>query len=372
MLLAGIGAVWAFRTVVAAARFVLRVPGRTLIAASIAGALAVVVIWPVLVDRDHYANYDTQFIKGQIVADQNTGIYVNALIDVAKQRGGGRVYAGMPNNWGSFTKVDQVDVLYMPLQQDADSLGFTLRTDSLSQDIESYFDDTNPAQYDLFDVKYVLDPPGRTPSVPATVIAQDGGYSLWQVQNVSGYLEVVDTTQPVAANRTNMAATFAQTNALYPTNGGYLASQQVPELRHPLVAFDGAKPPPPSSSSFAPYVGAPGRVESSSDSLANGRFAGRVSATRASWVMLKESYAPHWRATVDGKPVKTAMLAPSFVGVPIPAGTHDVVFQYHSDTKYPEYVAIGVVTLLGLAFGPTLWRRNRRRHHERVSAPPPS
>jgi len=363
MLLAGIGAVWAFRTVVATARFVVRVPGRTLIAASIACALAVVVIWPVLVDRDHYANYDTQFIKGQVVADQNTGIYVNALIDVAKQRGGGRVYAGLPNNWGAFTKVDQVDVLYMPLQQDADSLGFTLRTDSLSQDIESYFDDTNPAQYDLFDVKYVLDPPGRSPSVPATLIAQDGGYSLWQVQNVSGYLEVVDTTEPVVANRTDMAAVFTQ------PNGGYLASQQVLELRHPLVAFDGAKTPPPSLRSSAPFVGPPGRVDSSSDSLDNGRFAGRVTATRPSWVMLKESYAPHWRATVDGKPVKTAMLAPSFVGVPIPAGTHDVVFQYHSDTKYPEYVAIGVITLLGLAFGPTLWRRYRRRSDQPVPAP---
>jgi hypothetical protein len=373
MLLAGIGAVWAFRTVVAAARFVLRVPGRTLIAASIACALGVVVIWPVLVDRDHYANYDTQYIKGQVVADANTGIYVNALIDVAKQRGGGRVYAGLPNNWGSFVKVDQVDVLYMPLQQDADSLGFTLRTDSLSQDIEAYFDDTNPAQYDLFDVKYVLDPPGRSPSVPATSIAQDGGYSLWQVQNVSGYLEVVDTTAPIVANRTDMATVFTQRNGTYPANGGYLASSQVLELRHPLVAFDGAKTPPPSSSSSAPYVGPPGRVETASESLDNGRFAGRVSATRASWVMLKESYAPHWRATVDGKPVKTTMLAPSFVGVPIPAGTHDVVFQYHSDTKYPAYVAIGVITLLGLALGPTMWRRYRRRgQHERVSAPPPS
>ena len=81
-----------------------------------------------------------------------------------------------------------------------------------------------------------------------------------------------------------------------------------------------------------------------------------MTATRPSWVMLKESYAPHWRATVDGKPVKTAMLAPSFVGVPVPQGTHDVVFQYHSDTKYPEYVAVGLLTLLGLAFGPTVWR----------------
>ena len=56
-------------------------------------------------------------------------------------------------------------------------------------------------------MKYVLDPPGRQPAVPATQIAPiAGGYTLWEVKNVSGYLEVVDTTEPVVANRNNMAA----------------------------------------------------------------------------------------------------------------------------------------------------------------------
>ena len=89
-------------------------------------------------------------------------------------------------------------------------------------------------------------------------------------------------------------------------------------------------------------------------SLDNGRFAGTVTASRPAWVMLKESYYPHWRATVDGKPVKTAMLAPSFVGVPVPAGTHQVVFQYHSESSYPALFALGALTLLGLIFGPAL------------------
>jgi hypothetical protein len=356
MLLAGIGSVWLFRAAVAAGRFVFRIPGRKLIAVAVACVLGGLVVWPVLSDRYHYAKYDKSFISEQVTADQTTGVAVNALIDIAKQRGGGRVYAGLPNNWGGLTKVGQVDVLYMPLQQDADSLGFTLRTDSLSQDIEAYFDENNPAQYDLFDVKYVLEPPGRQPIVPSSQIATNQGYTLWAVKGVSGYLEVVDTTAPVAANRTDMAAVFTQ------PAGGYLASSAVTELRHPLVAFDGRKTPAPSlSDPAAPYTGPPGQVVTSSDSLDNGRFAGEVTANRPSWVMLKESYAPHWRATVDGKSVKTAMLAPSFVGVPVPAGTHEVVFQYHSDTKYPEYVALGVLTLLGLAFGPSAWRRYRRR-----------
>ena len=54
----------------------------------------------------------------------------------------GRIYAGASNNWGTTTKVDQVPIYQLPVQQDADSLGFYLRTDSLSTDIEPYFNET--------------------------------------------------------------------------------------------------------------------------------------------------------------------------------------------------------------------------------------
>jgi uncharacterized membrane protein YfhO len=77
--------------------------------------------------------------------------------------------------------------------------------------------------------------------------------------------------------------------------------------------------------------------------------------------MLKESYSPRWEATVDGKPVPTQMLAPSFVGVPVPAGTHLVVFKYHSRSSYPYLFALGVLALLVLALGPWAWRRYRAR-----------
>ena len=65
-----------------------------------------------------------------------------------------------------------------------------------------YFNENDPAQYDLFNVKYVLLPPGRQPTVPASQrrSSQIQGYTLWEVPT-SGYLEVVDTTEPMYANR---------------------------------------------------------------------------------------------------------------------------------------------------------------------------
>ena len=125
----------------------------------------------------------------------------------------------------------------LPAQQEADSIGFFLRVSSLSTDIEPYFNENDPAQYDLFNVKYVLTPSTRRPTVAATPIATRGDFTLWMV-NTSGYLEVVDTTEAVRADRTDMAAMFTP----------YIASPALAQLRVPLVAFDGKPTPPPSSS----------------------------------------------------------------------------------------------------------------------------
>jgi uncharacterized membrane protein YfhO len=75
-------------------------------------------------------------------------------------------------------------------------------------------------------------------------------------------------------------------------------------------------------------------------------------------VLLKATYDPRWSATVDGVDVATAMVAPSFVGVPIPAGRHSIVFEYQPYPYYWLLIAIGLLTQLALVVG---WRRSRRR-----------
>src|SRR5262249_33576366 len=158
-----------------------------------------VVLLPVLHNRERYAHDNTYFTGTQVVADNSYGRDAFALIKLAKARGDGRVYAGASNNWGAQTKVGQVPLYQLPAQQDADSIGSYLRTNSLSADVEAYFDEASAPQYDLFNIKYVLLPNPRQPAVPATLVASQGAYSLYQV-NTSGYLEVVDATDPVAAN----------------------------------------------------------------------------------------------------------------------------------------------------------------------------
>jgi len=351
ILLAGIGSVWLFRTAVRLGRRLPRLDRARVVTVVGAGALAVLVLAPVLNDRSQYAGDDRRLIDAQVVADQTSGADVRALIATARARGGGRIYAGSSSNWGTTVRVGEVPLYQVPVQVGADSIGFYLRTSSLTADIEPYFDDLDPEQFDLFDVKYVVLLNGRHPAAPGRVLATRGDYSLWEITNTSGYLEVVDATEPVPANRTNMAATFVP----------YLTSDALRAHRHPLVAFDGTAPGAPSLRTSAPAAGPPGRVDAAHADIAGGRFTGRVTADRPAWVMLKTSYVPRWTATVDGRAVRPAMLAPGYVGVPVGQGTHRVVFQYRPSSSYPLYFAIGVLTLALLLFGPIVVRRARAR-----------
>ena len=167
MLLGGIGSVWAFRAVVTAARAscsgspvadVVAVAGRVRArrARDVAGARTTASATPATTARTSRRRYRPTTLPGAEVnrADRHR----EAARRRTRLRGPAEQLGRVPR------KVGQVALLELLVQRDADSLGFTLRTDSLSQDIESYFNENNPAQYDLFNVKYVLDPPGRQPA----------------------------------------------------------------------------------------------------------------------------------------------------------------------------------------------------------------
>ena len=77
-------------------------------------------------------------------------------------------------------------------------------------------------------------------------------------------------------------------------------------------------------------------------------------------VLLKASYDPRWTVTVDGLPGKPTMMAPSLVGVEVPAGRHEVRFRYKPYGHYPLLIVVGVLTLVALALVPRRAALSRR------------
>ena len=84
--------------------------------------------------------------------------------------------------------------------------------------------------------------------------------------------------------------------------------------------------------------------------LDDGIVRGRVTANRRAVVVLAASYHPRWTATVDGTPVDTQMVAPTFVAVAVPEGTRDVEFTYepYPGTNYALLFMMGAGALPAL------------------------
>ena len=45
-------------------------------------------------------------------------------------------------------------------------------------------------------------------------------------------------------------------------------------------------------------------------------------------IILKQTYDPNWRVTIDGVPVTPIITFPFYIGIPVPAGTHSILAKY--------------------------------------------
>jgi hypothetical protein len=345
LMLAGVGLAWLGESAV---RFVRsRRPSLRLvpIAATLMGA-AVLLTLPAWLDRAAYASSNSSSIAVQVQNDQTDGAALDVLLNVIKTNGGGRTYAGLADNWGAQYEIGQVPVYEYLADNSVDEIGFALRTPSLTADNEADFNQSDLTQYQLYNVRYILMPDGMQPPVPATLIASSGRHQLWLVAT-SGYLQVVDTSGIVEANRADMATQmqpFLQSAAF---QHGDLAT----------VAFNGGAAATPTLPISASPTTPPG---TSIDTIVDGQdgdYAGTVTANRTAAVVLKATFDPGWHVTVDGTAATPYMVVPGFVAVTVGPGRHTVVFRYVAYSHYPLLLSIGVLTLLGLALTPWLWRR---------------
>lgn len=95
-----------------------------------------------------------------------------------------------------------------------------------------------------------------------------------------------------------------------------------------------------------------------------GRWQVAVSGANPSMVVVAESWFPGWKATVDGKDVDVVQADGAFLGVPVPAGDHEVKLQYHrpaAATLGRWVTAITILASLVLLLAPGQPGKRRRR-----------
>ena len=261
----------------------------------------------------------------------------------------GRVYAGLPTNWGSYFTVGAVPVFKYLENEDIDEVGYTLRTASLMTDPEYHFDEANPGDYPLFGIGYAIVPAGREPAVAAHRVGCSGPYCLWALPD-GGLIHIYDTTGVLRANRADVGTQSAP----------LLGSPLLEEHRDLTVAFDGSRAAPPTATGGHGLVGRPGHVLVEHADLANGEARALVHAGRAATVVLSASYDPGWHATIDGHARPTVMVAPALVGVVVGPGTHTVTFSYGGFGSYDVLFVLALAVFAVLAAAPSIARIVRR------------
>jgi uncharacterized membrane protein YfhO len=68
-------------------------------------------------------------------------------------------------------------------------------------------------------------------------------------------------------------------------------------------------------------------------------------------LMLKTSYHPNWRATVNGIKTKPSMIMPGFTGVELTPGKHDILLEYRPRNLRKILLGTGILTLLCIPIG---------------------
>ena len=319
--------------------------------AGIASVFICLAIVPAVVQVGRFDARDAVAIHDQRAGEDAQVSQIAPLIAYVKSKGGGRTYAGLPNNWGSAFTVGMVPVFKYLESQDIDEVGYTLRTASLMTDPENYFDQSNPGDYTLFGVRFLILPTGMRSPTPAMPVMRRGRFALWEIK-ANGYFDVLETVGVIREDRSDIA-----TRSMVVLHSGLILHHQ--DLS---VAYSGSPATAPTAphQSYTSSLGARLTVSSESFNLTNGTAVGIVHLSRPGVVLLSASYDPGWTVTVDGRAGHTQVLAPAVVGVAVGSGVHRVVFTYRGFAYYPELAVLGIVSLLVL-FGLTRSRRSPRR-----------
>ncbi len=298
----------------------------------VATAVLVAILVPALAERaDFYSGNTTYMQTADTAIKADDGL--EAIVETLKSYPtGGRVYAGLREDWGKQLSLGSLNVRDVLIFNDISVAGPPYQGLSLNSSLIWWFRDQDASQYDLVDARYVITP--ATLRVPDfyRLIQRSGKYALYQVatKGVAEYVAIA-SRQEKATER-----------ELFDANVAWFRSDQPGADQ--FIHWDYATPAgPPDLSGGCPDGG---KTLFEADEANS--FQVVVECPTAADLMLKVSYHPNWTVTVDGQPTSTFMVSPSYVGIHLPAGKHQVAATYRATPSKVPLLLVGFM-LLGVA-----------------------
>jgi hypothetical protein len=312
-------------------------------------------VLPVFRERAAYLERNAELMQETADAFADESQDLIGLVQALRSAPLGRVYAGDRTNWGKEYRIGRVPVYDVLVAAGLDTVAPLNHPFSLNFDLLYFFDQHRAEQYDLFNIRYLVAPADQ--SVPEFVkpIQDFGRHRLYQVET-SGYFDLVGSDSDVAFR--------GDKSDLLPAAFTWLTGGLPGAKEHPTVSVGesgtGAERLVPLSGAAGTIAAqsapdAPPRGRVISERVEPGGYGATVEVERDSVLMLKATYHPNWLAYVDGVEAGSLMLMPSYVGVRLGPGQHDVRLEYRSGPLRPILILFGLLTLI--AVGLIEWQR---------------
>jgi hypothetical protein len=334
ILLMGVGGAWLWDLA--------RAPSSRVRVAAV-GAVSFVLLAPAFGERWSYYAQNADWMR-QTAAALDADADARTILAAIGPRPEGRVYAGLRANWGRtldfglpFNSIRFYNVL---ADRGLDAVAPPNQSLSLNADTLWEFNDQDLSHYRLFNVDYVIGPRAMTFPAELRVLVTTSKYVLYAAPG-RGFAEYA------AIARAEPASTQAE---LFVRNLAWLRAGEPASWT--FTRFDyrtaaPAQPPIPIADCATGGI--------NYERVQPARFEVLARCDAASAMVIKATYHPNWRVTVDGAEAHTFMASPSHLAFALPAGEHFIVAEYRSTPIKAPLLALG-----GLVLGTSvLWAIRR-------------
>jgi len=343
-----------------------------------------------------YANHNTVLVKQAEATYKTQKKDAETLLTTMKTlmtKNSGRVFAGRGGGWGKNFRVAETPYFMYLSSFGISTVLWLPETWSNNSDTEQYFVEENPAHYDLYNIRYIVTPPTQSPQKFWKFISETPSWKLYEVMAATGYITTGSSPSVVFSHKLsygnvvrlwiqspypekkifpelilsnkNLAskgdalrsyfqlpqfvmvdeATYktsdGKTHALFTEQPVYMTPWEWPQAfpKYTLSSADTVTPP---------YYSISITNQSNDTDMV---FTATVKVTKpcpTCVVILKQTYHPNWRVTVNGEPVESINVFPSYVALKLEEpGIYEVVFSY-TPSRFKIILMISSGILLGI------------------------
>jgi len=308
--------------------------------------------WFVVPQTISYASYNTTLIQqanAKYQEEKNSFEELLGTLRELEKNNPGRVYALRGNEGKAFTVAGSTPYYMQLSTYGIPTVLWLPETWSMNSDTEQFFIEENQSHYSLYNIRYVVAPPTKKPQAFWNKLKETEKWVLYETKT-EGYISVGTSPAVVTAQKTdiiNLVHLWIQSDhpkkSLFPELR--IAKQEIKNTSLPhfqmtdpvtYVTPDGYRHSllnePPVYENPKDFM-LPMIVHSQTVDM-DMKYAAKVEVTTSCptcVVVLKQTYHPNWKTTVNGKSVKPIAVFPFYVAIRLESpGLYEILYSYAS------------------------------------------